>query len=104
VACCSRRSAGPPSCAAADPLQPSVAAERLQHLGRRRLRRAVATLRAHPTLGVPYAFGFIDRFTAGFFGIASWIPKSMLLAARQRRLELREELDSRLQDSAAAEP
>ena len=53
---------------------------------------------------VPFDSWGIMGFAAGFFGIASWIPKSMLLAARRRRLALREELDSRLQDSATAEP
>ena len=28
---------------------------------------AVSTLRARPSLSVPYAFGFVDRLTAGFF-------------------------------------
>jgi MFS family permease len=30
---------------------------------------AVSTLRSTPALGVPYAFGFIDRLTAGFFSL-----------------------------------
>jgi len=30
---------------------------------------AVSTLRARPSLGVPYAFGFVDRLTAGFFSL-----------------------------------
>ncbi|WP_435196222.1 MFS transporter [Natronomonas sp. EA1] len=30
---------------------------------------ALTTLRAHPSLAVPYAFGFADRFTAGFFAL-----------------------------------
>lgn len=30
---------------------------------------AVRTLRARPSLGVPYAFGFVDRLTAGFFSL-----------------------------------
>lgn len=30
---------------------------------------ALATLRARPSLTVPYAFGFIDRLTAGFFSL-----------------------------------
>lgn len=30
---------------------------------------AVSTLRERPALGVPYAFGFIDRLTAGFFSL-----------------------------------
>ncbi|WP_185911771.1 MFS transporter [Halonotius roseus] len=30
---------------------------------------ALATLRARPSLAVPYAFGFIDRLTAGFFSL-----------------------------------
>ena len=30
---------------------------------------AINTLRARPALGVPYAFGFVDRLTAGFFSL-----------------------------------
>ncbi len=37
--------------------------------GGRDLRAAVARLRERPALGVPYAFGFIDRLTAGFFAL-----------------------------------
>ncbi|WP_336035746.1 MFS transporter [Halobacterium yunchengense] len=33
------------------------------------LRRGLRTLADRPALGVPYAFGFIDRFTAGFFAL-----------------------------------
>ena len=33
------------------------------------LRAMIATLRATPSLGVPYAFGFVDRLTAGFFSL-----------------------------------
>ena len=33
------------------------------------LSAALATLRARPSLAVPYAFGFIDRLTAGFFSL-----------------------------------
>jgi len=29
----------------------------------------LATIQATPTLGVPYAFGFVDRLTAGFFSL-----------------------------------
>ncbi len=35
----------------------------------RGFRAAVSTLRARPSLGVPYAFGFVDRLTAGFFSL-----------------------------------
>ncbi len=35
----------------------------------RGLGAAVDTLRSQPALGVPYAFGFIDRLTAGFFSL-----------------------------------
>jgi len=35
--------------------------------GERRLRAAIDTLRGTPALLVPFAFGFIDRLTAGFF-------------------------------------
>ncbi|WP_135806060.1 MFS transporter [Halorussus marinus] len=38
-----------------------------------RVRRAIATLRARPALGVPYCFGFIDRFTAGFFALVGTV-------------------------------
>ncbi|MFB6132036.1 MAG: MFS transporter [Halanaeroarchaeum sp.] len=37
--------------------------------GSDRVSRAVATLRRRPALAVPYAFGFIDRLTAGFFAL-----------------------------------
>ncbi|MGB9964358.1 MFS transporter [Halobacterium hubeiense] len=33
------------------------------------LREGLRVLRARPALGVPFAFGFIDRFTAGFFAL-----------------------------------
>jgi len=33
------------------------------------LARIVASVRDTPTLGLPYAFGFLDRFTAGFFAL-----------------------------------
>ena len=33
------------------------------------LARVVTSLRDTPTLGLPYAFGFLDRFTAGFFAL-----------------------------------
>jgi MFS family permease len=33
------------------------------------LRTALAGLAARPALGLPYAFGFVDRFTAGFFAL-----------------------------------
>lgn len=36
---------------------------------RRGLGTAVDTLRSRPTLGVPFAFGFVDRLTAGFFSL-----------------------------------
>ncbi|WP_238392096.1 MFS transporter [Halorussus amylolyticus] len=38
-----------------------------------RLRRAIDTLTARPALGVPYVFGFIDRFTAGFFALVGTV-------------------------------
>ena len=37
--------------------------------GRSGLAATVSGLRQRPTLGVPYAFGFIDRLTAGFFAL-----------------------------------
>jgi len=36
---------------------------------RRSTREAMASIRATPTLGIPYAFGLIDRLTAGFFAL-----------------------------------
>ena len=36
---------------------------------RRGVGAAVDTLRARPALGVPFAFGFVDRLTAGFFSL-----------------------------------
>ena len=36
---------------------------------RKSLARALSGLQATPTLGVPYAFGFLDRLTAGFFAL-----------------------------------
>jgi len=37
--------------------------------GRRSTREALATIRRTPTLSIPYAFGLIDRMTAGFFAL-----------------------------------
>ncbi|MEF8828392.1 MAG: MFS transporter [Haloarcula sp.] len=37
--------------------------------GRSGLADTLSSLRRRPTLGVPYAFGFIDRLTAGFFSL-----------------------------------
>jgi MFS family permease len=37
--------------------------------GRRSIGRLVGGLRRTPTLAVPFAFGFIDRLTAGFFAL-----------------------------------
>lgn len=37
--------------------------------GRRSPREALATIRRAPTLSIPYAFGMIDRMTAGFFAL-----------------------------------
>ncbi|MFC7166307.1 MFS transporter [Halospeciosus flavus] len=44
-------------------------AGRAERGGRRDVAAAVASLRRRPELGVPYAFGFIDRLTAGFFAL-----------------------------------
>ncbi|UPV75944.1 MFS transporter [Halorussus limi] len=38
-----------------------------------RFRRAVATLTERPVLGLPYVFGFVDRFTAGFFALVGTV-------------------------------
>ncbi|WP_276280419.1 MFS transporter [Halorussus caseinilyticus] len=38
-----------------------------------RVRRAVATLTERPVLGLPYTFGFVDRFTAGFFALVGTV-------------------------------
>jgi MFS family permease len=43
--------------------------ERAAAPDRETVRRAIRTVRARPALGVPYAFGFIDRLTAGFFAL-----------------------------------
>ncbi|WP_256558094.1 MFS transporter [Halomarina litorea] len=37
--------------------------------GGRDLRAALARLQRRPALGIPYAFGFVDRLTAGFFAL-----------------------------------
>jgi MFS family permease len=46
-----------------------VAADRAPGGDRDSLGRALAGLRRTPTLAVPYAFGFLDRLTAGFFAL-----------------------------------
>ncbi|WP_137286512.1 MFS transporter [Halorussus salinisoli] len=38
-----------------------------------RLRRALVTLTERPVLGLPYVFGFVDRFTAGFFALVGTV-------------------------------
>jgi MFS family permease len=35
--------------------------------------RALRGLRARPTLGIPFAFGFVDRLTAGFFALVGTV-------------------------------
>ena len=40
---------------------------------RGRIARALATLSDRPVLGVPYVFGFVDRFTAGFFALVGTV-------------------------------
>ena len=40
---------------------------------RGRVREVLDTLTARPALGVPYAFGFVDRFTAGFFALVGTV-------------------------------
>jgi MFS family permease len=37
------------------------------------VRRAFATLTERPVLGLPYVFGFVDRFTAGFFALVGTV-------------------------------
>ncbi|UPW02071.1 MFS transporter [Halorussus gelatinilyticus] len=37
------------------------------------VRRALATLTERPVLGLPYVFGFVDRFTAGFFALVGTV-------------------------------
>jgi len=49
--------------AEADETAPQSAADR------RGLGAAIETLQSTPSLGVPFAFGFIDRLTAGFFSL-----------------------------------
>jgi MFS family permease len=44
-------------------------ADRAPDRNRRGLARVVAGLRETPALSLPYAFGFIDRLTAGFFAL-----------------------------------
>jgi len=41
--------------------------------GRRGVAAAVAGLRGRPTLVLPYAFGFVDRLTAGFFALVGTV-------------------------------
>lgn len=41
--------------------------------GTRGVLAAVAGLRARPALGLPYAFGFVDRLTAGFFALVGTV-------------------------------
>jgi MFS family permease len=43
--------------------------ERANAGGRETVREALAALAARPSLGVPFAFGFIDRLSAGFFAL-----------------------------------
>jgi len=38
-----------------------------------RLRQAFVTLTERPVLGLPYVFGFVDRFTAGFFALVGTV-------------------------------
>ncbi|WP_254766180.1 MFS transporter [Salinilacihabitans rarus] len=66
-----------------DPLAPLVAAACLLALvgalvsrvpdrapeGRRRAREVLASVRRRPALSIPFAFGFVDRMTAGFFAL-----------------------------------
>ncbi|WP_225741193.1 MFS transporter [Halorussus halophilus] len=47
--------------------------DRAPSTAERRVREALATLADQPTLGVPYVFGFIDRFTAGFFALVGTV-------------------------------
>ncbi|MEF8812412.1 MAG: MFS transporter [Halovenus sp.] len=39
----------------------------------RRVTDVLAALRGRPTLGVPFAFGFVDRLTAGFFALVGTV-------------------------------
>ena len=48
-------------------------ADRAPSTERGRVREALATLAERPTLGVPYVFGFVDRFTAGFFALVGTV-------------------------------
>ncbi len=41
--------------------------------GRGGVRAAVGVLRRRPQLGVPFAFGFVDRLTAGFFALVGTV-------------------------------
>ena len=52
-----------------EPTQSTAAGTQPTASNRRGFGTALATLRSTPSLGVPYAFGFIDRLTAGFFSL-----------------------------------
>jgi len=47
--------------------------DRVPDARREGLRAAVAGLAARPALAVPYAFGFVDRLTAGFFALVGTV-------------------------------
>jgi len=51
----------------------ALAADRTPESDRDGLLAAIASLRDRPTLGLPYAFGFIDRMTAGFFALVGTV-------------------------------
>ncbi len=47
--------------------------DRTPETGRGGALAAISSLRERPTLGIPYAFGFIDRMTAGFFALVGTV-------------------------------
>lgn len=51
----------------------ALVTDRAPTSGRGRVVAAMATLTERPVLGVPYVFGFIDRFTAGFFALVGTV-------------------------------
>lgn len=51
----------------------ALVADRVPESGRGGLRAAVDVLRERPQLTVPFAFGFVDRLTAGFFALVGTV-------------------------------
>jgi len=51
----------------------TLATDRTPSRNRGGARAALARLRARPSLGLPFAFGFVDRLTAGFFALVGTV-------------------------------